>query len=107
MIFSYGNGTFATPVSYQVPSATGVTIGDYTHDGSVDIANTNINGGSITVLINNGKGVFTQVIAFAVSTDPAELTTADFNGDGKLDIACTGNSATNGIVSVLINTYKR
>ncbi len=84
VVFGNGNGTFAAPVNYQIPYTDNlsVTIGDYTNDGFLDIANTNFDLNSVTVLINNGQEAFAQVDSFAVSPEPAQLTTADFNGDG-------------------------
>ena len=70
------------------------TVGDFNSDGKLDLALTGYNssGGtntySIVVLLGNGDGTFrTLQQYFLGSTSVYGLTTADFNGDGNLDLA--------------------
>jgi hypothetical protein len=57
----------------------------------------------VTVLLNTGDGIFGRGINYATGATswPSSVTAADFNGDGKLDLA-VGNGYEN-TVSVLLN----
>ena len=60
--------------------------GDFNGDGILDLATTN--GNSISVLLGNGDGTFTQKGGQPISAQTnVDLIIADFNGDGKLDLA--------------------
>ena len=96
-----GDGTFQNPTNYPTSSGViNVVVADFKHDGHPDIAyviygNTNpVN--SIGVLLGNGRGSFTQAgSVFSSGGDAQYLVTADFNGDGRLDLAAgNGNDAT-------------
>lgn len=59
----------------------------------------------ISILLGDGTGSFSLPIDFAVGSNPTGVTVADFNLDGKPDLAVPNNS--DGTVSVLINsTYQ-
>jgi len=49
---------------------------------------------TVTVLGNFGNGTFASNATYKVSSLPRALVAADFNGDGKLDLASIGVSAT-------------
>ncbi|HEV2177941.1 MAG TPA: FG-GAP-like repeat-containing protein [Terriglobia bacterium] len=81
-----------------------VAVGDFNGDGKLDLAVANSSDSSVTILLGNGDGTFTPAngspFATGAGTKPQWVTTADFNGDGKLDLAVAeGPSNT---VSVLI-----
>lgn len=104
-----GNGTFAAAVPY-LPNTFGgsaLAVVDVNGDGKPDIVTTtesytnNTYGNSLlTVLPGNGDGSFGTAITTAQADDLPFLTdiaVADFNGDGKLDVAqgeCCGDSET-------------
>ena len=76
----------------ELPFGSVVTTGDYNGDGIQDlIAAVADSSGNyqISIQISNGKGGFTQgpVIELSPGVIPTALATADFNCDGKLDIA--------------------
>jgi hypothetical protein len=110
ILLNNGNGTFAAPVGYStgpfpmVFQAFSLTTGDFDGVNGVDIAVANaaqIGGTSfITVLLNNGSGVFTMApgspFPATPGLSPFDIVAADFTGEGILDLA-TANIATNDV----------
>ena len=61
----------------------------------------------ILVLLGNGDGTFQPPQYFPTGGPSIQMVVADFNGDGKPDLAAVNyTGVTNGTVSVLINTTK-
>ena len=90
IMLGVGDGTFAPPVTYDVGTKpTSIAIGDFNSDGKLDLAVANYGDRTITLLLGKGDGTFTQAAGspYAVGQYPYQLTAADFNGDGKLDLA--------------------
>ena len=90
VLLGNGDGTFGTPTTISVgnqPDA--IVAGDFNDDGNLDVAIANYGGGTVTLLLGNGDGTFTQASGspYAVGQDPTAIAAADFNGDGKLDLA--------------------
>jgi len=96
ILLGHGDGTFSEvsthPATGQNPVA--VAIGDYNGDGKLDLAVDNVfdsnrllNPVSLTILLGNGDGTFTPAAPVPVGIGPESIVTADFNGDGKLDLA--------------------
>jgi FG-GAP-like repeat/Bacterial Ig-like domain (group 3)/Putative Ig domain/FG-GAP repeat len=115
-----GDGTFGSSVMTSIAGPP-ATVGDFNGDGKPDVVVETgggpspgaVPGGTIanvTVLIGNGDGTFTASAASATGViEGAAITVADFNGDGKLDLAVGGPSlATNssdydsGTVTILL-----
>ncbi len=96
-----GNGTFAPPVAYAIPvgySPTCIAPGDYDNDGKVDLA-VPLNGTEeVAVYLGNGDGTFQSPILSTVDLpngdtfNDAGCAAADFNGDGKIDLAAWGGA---------------
>ena len=87
-----GDGTFGTPVPLNTSSfafQTQVIAGDFNRDGILDLAvsNSGPSGGTISILLGNGDGTFQPQIDIPDPSSPGQLIAADFNGDGKLDLA--------------------
>jgi hypothetical protein len=109
-----GQGSFQAPVNYSVgayPSS--VVVGDFNGDGKADLAVANYGNfaagpqlGTVSVLLGNGDGTFQPATVFpAGGYGPSSIAIADFNGDGKADLAVAnvGSGVGNaGNVSVLL-----
>jgi len=101
-----GDGTFGTGASYSLgftPWAV-LTIGDFNQDGKPDVAAAE--GGGLTVLLNDGKANFKAVTSSREPWNFAPgIAAGDFNGDGLLDLAVSGQSLSNpaaGSVTILL-----
>ena len=54
-----GDGSFQAATHYAVGSnPIAVVLGDFNHDGATDIAVANSGSGDLSVLLNNGHGLF-------------------------------------------------
>lgn len=93
-----GDGTFQNPVDFlaAVPgqnAPTGVAVGDLNKDGKPDLVVASSTGccpwgGGISVLLNNGNGTFQSPVLYLNpnGVDNGQVTVADLNADGKLDV---------------------
>jgi len=116
MLFGRGDGTFTTGPTVQpagVQSYPTIIGGDFNGDGKTDLAVLSYDGYStsyITVLPGNGDGTFGPPQTGQVYRQPATggdvilgtLVAADFNGDGKLDVAVVGDYVSSGGVTILL-----
>jgi hypothetical protein len=80
-----------------------VAVGDFNGDGIPDFVVANYGDGTVSVLLGKGDGTFTPApnSPFAVTYDALSIVVADFNGDGKLDVAME-NGYYNGVVSIFL-----
>ncbi len=99
------NNGFDAAVNYVTgTNPISVAVGDFNGDGRPDIVAANNGTGvfTVSVLLRNAANTgFDAKVDFAVNDRPASVTVADFNGDGRQDIA-TVNTLSNGVVSVLL-----
>jgi FG-GAP-like repeat/Abnormal spindle-like microcephaly-assoc'd, ASPM-SPD-2-Hydin len=97
ILLGNGDGSFRPHVDYPTgnhPSS--VAAGDFSGNGKLDLAITSIQGG-VSVLLGNGDGTFQAPVEYAASTSQTafvadSVIVADFNGDGKLDLAVGGGT---------------
>jgi len=64
-------------------------------DGNVDLVCANASSGSLTVLTNNGGGIFTSNASYSVgaaNSSPQQVVAADINGDDKVDLICANQN---------------
>lgn len=96
--FNNGDGVLSSPNTVTLQgSATALAAGDINNDGALDIVAANSpssNFGMVTVLTNNGFGVFTVTGNLSVGGQPRAVAVADFNGDGTQDIVTVNTNAT-------------
>lgn len=64
-----------------------ITSADYNNDNIPDLAVANDYFDNISVLINNGSGVFNVNGTYAVNNAPKSIVSTDYNGDGANDLA--------------------
>jgi hypothetical protein len=96
VLLGNGDGSFQSPVFYPlnvtVIFSPPIIVADFNNDHKPDVAYEAANQ-SLAVLLGNGDGTFAAPVYYFDGGAPF-LVTADFNGDGKLDIAAGGNSGT-------------
>ncbi len=101
----YGDGTFRAAPNYSLPNSFdqfawsySVATGDFNGDGIPDVvAGQSNNDGStgVVVYIGKGDGTFYPGVSYGESAGLVYVAVADFNGDGKLDIAATDTQSGN------------
>jgi hypothetical protein len=123
ILFGKGNGSFTagptTSAKIVTESYTYMVAGDFNADGKTDLALLNssaVVSSTITAFLGNGDGTFTvSSTSSAMNPSPANanysqgtMVAADFNGDGKLDLAVTGmdiyssGTSSSGAVSIAL-----
>jgi len=82
----------------------GLAVADYNLDGKPDFAVANFKSGSVAVMFGNGSGGFSAApfSPVPVGANPVDVTTGDFNQDGKPDLAVSDFGSDD--VTILLNT---
>ena len=98
ILLGTGTGSFGAITKYEgiVPGF----IGDFNGDGNIDLAGLNDDFGNIPLCLGTGTGKFLNPVLLAANSYTANVTCADFNADGKTDVAVTG-ATTNNVESTL------
>jgi len=105
VLLADGAGGFAEPYSLPLDNATNgrvaVATGDVTGDGRVDIVAAGFNADEVVVFPGDGAGGFGDALHLTIGSGqtPYDVTLADVDGDGRLDIVTANNESAN--ISVL------
>jgi hypothetical protein len=107
-----GNGDGSFRYGSQFTSGDGsmsVAAGDFNNDGALDLVvanngigttfNGNLSPGNLSLFLGNGDGTFRSGLNSIAGYRPTAVAAADFNGDGKADLA-VGNY--NGALDILL-----
>jgi hypothetical protein len=114
LLFNDGTGALTTTAQYTVTATLatwGVQAADFDGDGDADLAvavsgQTHNAGNQVEVWKNDGAGGFTRGWTLTAGPVPVGLAAADFNGDGRADVASANYGAlgTGTTISVLLST---
>jgi FG-GAP-like repeat len=91
VLLGRGDGTFRHHVEYGTGGSTvdAMTVGDFNRDGILDLVvfDHNINSASVLLGIGNGDFEAPTFVKFPTAASFKSAVAADFNNDGKLDLA--------------------
>ena len=103
-----GSIQFAAGIDYQTGTNTyNLATGDINGDGKPDLVAANIISNSISIFQNNStNGVisFSNKVDYFTGSGPAKVSLADFDNDGKTDIAVANNNSD--IIAILRNRIR-
>jgi FG-GAP-like repeat/Abnormal spindle-like microcephaly-assoc'd, ASPM-SPD-2-Hydin len=107
ILINQGDGTLQSPVNYPVSGIIeALAAADLNGDGKPDlIVPTGGTSASVSILLGNGDGTFGNSTVYTSSLldlYASQVAIADFNGDGKADLALT-NSQANDVAILLGN----
>jgi hypothetical protein len=107
VLLGNGDGTFqGGPLYTAGTTPVSIAAGDLNGDTNPDLVVANQGSDSLTILLNQGNGVFTAAAPYTLTlanggqVGPVSVALADFNGDGKTDVAVADGLAGNVAVAL-------
>jgi hypothetical protein len=107
ILLGKGDGTFWPSKRYPAAGGGGsIVTADLNGDGNLDmVVLTSVgSSGGVSVLLGNGDGSFQPPVKFKTGAGVGQVIVADFNHDGKPDLATINNADSS--FSILLNTTK-
>src|SRR5262249_7318509 len=97
VLMGNGDGTFANAATYRPPSSpSAFAVADFNADGWADLAACGPAG--VTIWLGNGDGSFQTPATYSAGSNGwGPIVSADFNGDGKADLAMGVQGTTVGV----------
>jgi hypothetical protein len=100
-----GTGRFTNPSG---PVAAGrlvaqVLLADVDHDADLDLLALNTSSGNVSIMLNNGLGLFSASQSVALHHAPSRMAMGDFDGDGDLDLAAVQGSSSVPFIDIRLN----
>jgi hypothetical protein len=96
LLLGNGDGTFQKHRDFATGSGTilSLAVGDFNGDGNLDIVTANGSNlvfDTVSILLGRGNGTFQNHVDYTVGAQANFVIVADFNNDGKLDLAVTNS----------------
>ena len=104
VLLGNGDGTFQPATLWTTGAGPGSLVVASFHSASTsDLAVANSGTAAVSVFFSNNDGTFQTAPSYAAGvTSPQSIASADFNGDGKLDVATWSSSYSNQAVTILL-----
>jgi hypothetical protein len=90
LLLGRGDGTFEVPIdNSSFVGAHELAVGDFNNDNRADVVVVGFLGTSqdFGVMLGNGDGTLQEASIYPLADSPGSVSAADFNRDGKLDVA--------------------
>ncbi len=93
--------SFRTPDFNTGKAPVALAATDFNGDGHLDVATANLQGNTVSVLLNDGHGGFLPHADYPTGASPVAVVAADLNNDGFPDLAVANENSNS--ISILLN----